>query len=167
MTRADVFKLLGAAIVLAIVVALISPPTKMLPTAAGDWRKQIPVRTGTPVPAGPTGAVPAAALARPPAPAPPVVADEGVADAAAQPAPPAAAADRDDRFLPDDLAERRYRQGYHWAQRNGVEDERDCYREPGDPFADGCLAALRDGDDRRGPAYPPEDGPYRRDGWDR
>jgi hypothetical protein len=165
MTRADIFKLLGAAAVLTIVVALISPPTKPVPTAAGDWRKQIPVKTGTPVPAEPTTSVPAAALARPPAPARPVDPEAVQADVPAQSSQPTTVADRDDSLPPDDPVERRYRQGYHWAQRNGIDDERDCFREPGDPFADGCLAALQDGD--RGPGYSPGDGRVRRYGWDR
>ena len=64
MTRAAVLKLLGAAAGLAIVVTLISPPTRPVPTPAGDWRKQLPVKTGVSPPAASTATVPAAALAR-------------------------------------------------------------------------------------------------------
>jgi hypothetical protein len=144
-TRADILKLIGAVAGLALVVALISPPTRPVPTPAGDWRKQLPVKTGTPPPAASTVPVPAAALTRRPPPVQPQTAAE-TPPAIDQPPRPAPGIYRDDRPPPDDLAARRFRQGYHWAERNGIDDERDCFRQPGDPFTDGCLAALTNDD---------------------
>jgi hypothetical protein len=162
-TRADVLKLLGAAAGLAIIVTLISPPTRPVPAPAGDWRKQLPVKTGTPPPAASTATVPAAALARRPPPVEPVF--EEVAHQATNERPPAMPTRDDDRAAPDDLAARRFRQGYHWAERNGVDDERDCFRQPGDPFTDGCLAAMTNRD--RSYGYRSDDGGFRRDRWGR
>jgi hypothetical protein len=155
-TRAAVLKLLGAAAGLAIVVTLISPPTRPVPTPAGDWRKQLPVKTGVSPPAASTATVPAAALARRSPPVQPKIAEE---------MQPAMVPDDDDRVAPDDLVARRFRQGYHWAERNGVDDERDCFRQPGDPFTDGCLAALTNRD--RSFGYGPAAGRFRRDRWGR
>lgn len=152
MTRGDILKLLGAVAGLVAVVALISPPTRPMPAPAGDWRKQLPVKTGTPAPAPSTASVPATAFDHRPAPVPPRV-DEGNQAGIDQPPAPAIAADRDDRFPPDDELARRFRQGYHWGERNGIHDERDCYRAADDPFTDGCLAAMTDDD--RASAYPP------------
>lgn len=163
MTRADILKLLAAVAGLVLVVALISPSTKPVPAPAGDWRKQLPIKAGTPAPAPSTTAVPATAFAHPPTPVQPS------AEAEDQPAiidrtpERAVVPERVDRDPPDDQDARRFRQGYHWAELNGIDDERDCYRAPGDPFTDGCLAALTDGD--RASAYPPARfRPYR---WDR
>lgn len=148
MTRADMVKLVSAVAALVGVVALVSPPTRPVPTPAGDWREQLPVKTGTPPPAPSATPVPATAFARPPA----LAGRRMEADAsdAEQPAQPAAAPYREERDPADDLAARRFRQGYRWAERNGIDDERDCYRDPGDPFADGCLAALTNADRRYG-----------------
>jgi hypothetical protein len=165
MTRADILKLVGAAAGLAAVVALITPPTKPVPTAAGDWRKQLPVKTGTPAPGPSTVPVPAAALAPPPLPVRPATEEAAATDPTDHPPAPPPAYDRNDRPPSEDDIARRFRQGYHWAQRNGVDDERDCYRSQGDPFTDGCLAALREGDDDDD--RPPRFGPFRRNGWDR
>jgi hypothetical protein len=126
------------------------------------------VKTGTPAPAPSPVAVPAAALASPPP----------AARAAAAPVPtneveePASRTvvtldNRDDRDAPpveDFNAEARYRQGYRWAERNGIGDYRDCYLGPGDPFTAGCLAWLRDADGAHDQAYSGDD---RRYGWDR
>jgi hypothetical protein len=144
MTRADILKLLAAVAALVGIVALVLPPTKPVPAPAGDWRKQIPVKTGTPPPAASTVAVPPSALIRKPP--PPKV----VPEATPVTEQPGAQADRDDRYPPEDPVARRFRQGYLWAERNSIDDEQECYREEGDPFTDGCLAAVTD--PRRGHA---------------
>ena len=152
MTRGDILKLVGAVAGLAGIVALISPPTSPMPAPAGDWRKQLPVKTGTPAPAPSTTSVPATAFDHRPAPAQPRV-EEGDPLVIDRPSAPAVVADRGDRLPADDRVARRFRQGYDWAERNEIDDDRDCYRAAGDPFTDGCLAALTDDD--RGSDYPP------------
>ncbi len=154
MSRADVLKLFGAAAGLAIIVALISPPTKPVPAPAGDWRKQIPVKTGTPAPAASTAPVPAAALLRRPPPA-------SSRQRGARPRPrrgPAVPPATSSRCRRSRAArgprERRYRQGYHWAQRNDIDDERDCYRAAWRSLCRRMPRALRDGDDDRALGYP-------------
>ena len=167
MTLTDVIKLLGAAAVLALVVTLITPSTKPVAAAAGDWRKQIPVKTGMAPPASSTGIVPADALSRRPPPAPPAAEQLPSDDVVEQPSDAVAASDRGVR-LSDDIGERRFRQGYRWAESNDVDDERDCYRDPGDPFTDGCIAWLRDSDDDRAGGSPSCDGRHDApDGWGR
>jgi hypothetical protein len=89
------------------------------------------------------------------------------AESSDQPTQSATAPASEDRAPLGDSAEQRYRQGYHWAQRNDIDDERDCAGQPGDPFVEGCRAALRDGDDDRSAGDPWGDRTDRRFGWDR
>jgi hypothetical protein len=163
---ANLAKLLGLAGVVAVIVAVVSPPTRPVASPAADWRRQIPVKTGTAPPAAVTGVVPPNALSRPP----PVQPTPAPAPAEARDDDGYGASDEDAVVRRDDgayqeVAERRYRQGYRWAKRYRIEDERYCYQAPDDPFIAGCMAGLYDNDDDRRGDWGDDDRDRRGYGW--